>query len=161
MHTASAFSRCIQTSYKKCCDVGSAELRDVAPKISAEIKKFANRMETERGVTKVGVASLRSAVKKIVKLFDCKEDFLEILNFQVHENRGRAEWPPRQQTSAGPVQQFLASLGTPKKEKSPQELFLEFLSPKAGKTSEICSHCGMTGHGPATCYKLHPEQRKK
>ena len=149
----------------------------MAPKISAEIKKFANRMETEKGVTKVGVASLRSAVKKIVKLFDCKEDFLEILNFQVHETRGRAEWPSRQQTSADPVQKFLASLGTPKKEKSPQELFLEFLSPKAGKTSEICSHCGMTGmfftlsspvfhylssgHGPATCFKLHPEQRKK
>ena len=149
----------------------------MASQISSEIKKFANRMETERGVTKVGVASLCSAVKKIVKLMDIKEDFLDILNFPVYEALGRAEWSSRRETSADPVQKFLAALGTPKKEKSPQELLLEFLSPKSGKTSEICSHCGMTGmfllcplllfiisfsgHGPATCFKLHPEQRKK
>jgi len=103
-------------------------------------------METERGVTKVGIASLRTAVKKIVKHMDIKDDFLEILDFPVAEARSRSEWSSRREnTSSDPVQKFLAALGTPKKEKTPQELFMDFLSPKSGKTSEVCSHCGMTG----------------
>ena len=117
----------------------------MASQISSEIKKFVNRMETERGVTKVGIASLRTAVKKIVKHMDIKDDFLEILDFPVAEARSRSEWPSRRETSSDPVQKFLAALGTPKKEKTPQELFMDFLSPKSGKTSELCSHCGMTG----------------
>ena len=153
-------------------------MREVATQISSEIKKFANRAETERGATKLGIEALRTAVKKIVKHLAVKDDILEILDFPVTEARPRSEWTSRREgASSDPIQKILAALGTPKKEKTPQELFMYFLSPKSAKAGEICSHCGMTGmpftlsslcslfsfsgHGPATCYKLHPEQRKK
>jgi len=102
-------------------------VREVATQISSEIKKFANRMETERGATKLGIAALRTAVKKIVKHLAVKDDLLEILDFPVAESRSRPEWPSRRESAASdPIQKILAALGTPKKEKSPQELFLDF-----------------------------------
>jgi len=113
----------------KGCGVGAGGVHEAATHFSAEIKKFANRMETERGATKVGVAALRSAVKKIGKHLKVKDVILELLDFPVDEPRPRPEWSARRE-SAGPVpvQKILAALGTPKKETSPQELFLDFLS---------------------------------
>ena len=65
----------------KGCGVGAGGVREAATHFSAEIKTFANRMETERGTTKVGVTALRSAVKKSDKHLKVKDVFLGASSF--------------------------------------------------------------------------------